>query len=120
MTAGVPRPCIRCGAPSLDTRCADCYAEVYQPRDRSGWNEASATERGYDYQWKRLSARARRLQKFCTDCGSNEHLQADHTPEAWARKAAGKPIRLCDIAVVCRRCNNKRGPARGPRATRVS
>jgi hypothetical protein len=34
MTAGVPRPCIRCGAPSLDTRCADCYAEVYQPRDR--------------------------------------------------------------------------------------
>lgn len=116
MTAGVPRPCLRCGVPSLTTRCAECY----QPRDRSNWNEASAAERGYGYEWKRLSARSRRLQKFCIDCGSTEDLQADHSPEAWRRKAAGKPIRLQDIAVVCRTCNNKRGPARGPRATRVS
>jgi 5-methylcytosine-specific restriction protein A len=53
------------------------------------------------------------LQNFCTDCGSVEDLQADHTPEAWARKAAGKPIRLRDVDVVCGECNRRRGAARG-------
>lgn len=53
------------------------------------------------------------MQPFCLDCGATDDLQADHTPEAWARKAAGKAIRLQDIAVVCGRCNRDRGQARG-------
>lgn len=39
-------------------------------------------------------------------------MQADHAPEAWARKAAGKPVRLADVDVVCGRCNRRRGAAR--------
>jgi hypothetical protein len=63
--------------------------------------------------WRQLSKRARRAQSFCADCGSLEDLQADHSPEAWARKAAGLPIRLQDIDVVCSECNRRRGAARG-------
>ena len=38
-------------------------------------------------------------------------LQADHLPSAWERKAAGKPLRLADVDVVCGACNRKRGSA---------
>jgi len=87
--------------------CDDCKP----PRDYS--DRTSATARGYDAQWTRLSKRARRLQPFCTDCGSEHDLTADHTVEAWKRKEQGKTIRLQDIDVVCRVCNSERGQARG-------
>lgn len=87
-----PRPCLDCGAPSASTRCPE--------------------HRGYDSAWERLSKKARKLQPFCSDCGATENLQADHSPEAWARRAAGKPIRLKDVDVVCGPCNTARGQAR--------
>jgi hypothetical protein len=86
------RPCLDCGVPSASTRCT--------------------AHRGYDSTWERLSKKARKLQPFCTDCGSTENLQADHSLEAWERRAAGKPIRLRDIDVVCGPCNVDRGQAR--------
>lgn len=101
-------PCLDCGQPANGSRCPE--------HDIKG----TATQRGYDAAWARLSRRARRLQPFCTDCGSTEDLQGDHTPDAWARKAAGKPIRLCDIVVRCGPCNRAAGAARGPSATRGS
>lgn len=88
----VKKPCLDCGTPTASTRCTAC--------------------RGYDSAWERLSQRARKLQPFCTDCGATENLQADHSPEAWARRAAGKAIRLKDIDVVCGPCNVARGQAR--------
>ncbi len=104
-------PCISCGTPSTSTRCPDCQPAREQQR-------GTARERGYDAAWTRLSARARRLQPFCTDCGSVEQLSADHTPEAWQRRAEGKVIRLEDVAVLCSPCNNRRGAARGPLSSR--
>ncbi len=86
------RPCLDCGQPSPDARCSPC--------------------RGYDSRWDELSRRARKLQPFCSDCGATENLQADHSPEAWTRRAAGKAIRLKDIDVVCGPCNTERGQAR--------
>lgn len=106
----VMRPCLVCGEPADGPRCSEHAAEV----------KGTATARGYDAAWDRLSRRARRLQPFCTDCGSTEDLQCDHTPEAWARKAAGKPIRLQDVSVLCGPCNRDAGAARGPSATRGS
>lgn len=100
--------CIECGEPSDGPRCPEHTVDTKPP----------AAERGYDHAWNKLSARARRLQPFCTDCGATEDLQGDHTPEAWARKAAGKPIRLQDIVVRCGPCNRAAGAARGPSATR--
>lgn len=96
-------PCLDCGEPSDRNRC---------PQHRPSDDKPSASARGYDYTWTQLSARARRLQPFCTDCHTTDDLTTDHSPEAWKRKAAGKTIRLRDVAVVCRSCNAKRGRAR--------
>lgn len=99
------RPCINCGQPTTATRCDDCH----KPNAPKIIN---ARQAGYDAQWDKLSRRARQLQPFCEDCGTTDDLTTDHTPEAWQRKAAGKTIRLRDVAVVCRSCNAKRGQAR--------
>lgn len=106
------RPCMSCGDPTTGTRCN----EHTVPRKRKPL--PSAHSRGYDSAWNRLSKRARALQPWCSDCGSTENLQADHTPEAWARKAIGRSIRLQDIDVVCEACNHARGDARGERPQR--
>jgi hypothetical protein len=98
------KPCVACGEPSAKSRCPD-----HRPKDHQPPREA----RGYNRAWQQLSRRARRLQPFCTDCGSTDDLQGDHSPEAWERKAAGKTIRLTDIDVVCGPCNRRRGAARG-------
>lgn len=100
--------CLECGEPSDGPRCPEHTVDT----------KASAAQRGYDHQWNQLSKRARRLQPFCETCGDVEDLQCDHTPEAWARKAAGKPIRLRDVRVLCGPCNRAAGAARGPSATR--
>lgn len=102
------RPCLTCGEPCAGPRCPDHTVDPKLP----------AADRGYDAAWQRLSKRARRLQPFCLDCGATEDLQADHLPQAWERKAAGKPLRLADVEVVCSPCNRARGAARGPSATR--
>lgn len=105
--------CPDCGQPfdrddNTTATCLDCRPTDNRPK-------ASADRRGYDWTWRKLSERARALQPFCSDCGSPEDLTTDHTPEAWARRAAGKVIRLRDIDVVCRPCNASRGAARGER-----
>lgn len=104
------RPCVVCGEPSPGSRCPD---HVARPKEQQPSRKA-----GYDAAWDRLSVRARALQPWCSDCGATTDLAADHSPEAWARKAAGKVIRLADVDVVCRDCNLRRGPARGPGAAR--
>lgn len=96
-------PCLDCGEPADGSRCPEHTTQA----------KGTATQRGYDAAWDRLSKRARKLQPFCTDCGTTEGLQADHSPEAWAAKAAGKPIKLSMIDVVCGPCNVARGAARG-------
>lgn len=103
------RPCIECGEPTNGSRC-DAHARNWRPK-------GSYRKLGYDAAWDRLSRRARRLQPWCSDCGATEDLQGDHSPEAWVRKAAGKPIRLQDIDVVCGPCNRRRGPARPQQTT---
>ncbi len=102
------RPCLSCGEPCAGPRCDEHTTDPKPP----------AAQRGYDSAWNRLSKRARRLQPFCSDCGSTEDLQSDHTPQAWARRAAGKAIRLSDIQVLCGPCNRAAGAARGRPLTR--
>lgn len=64
------RPCLICGQPAARPRCPEHTVDT----------KPTAHARGYDAAWQRLSKRARRLQPFCTDCGSTEDLQCDHTP----------------------------------------
>lgn len=100
----MPKPCLVCGEPSTESRCPDHRLDAHHQ---------SADERGYNSRWRRLSEKARKLQRFCSDCGTTTDLTADHSPEAWRRHNAGKPIRLRDIDVVCRPCNARRGKTRG-------
>jgi 5-methylcytosine-specific restriction enzyme A len=96
------KACSVCGEPSEKSRCRQHRPK--DPRDRQA--------RGYDWAWDELSRRARRLQPFCSDCGTTDNLEADHLPSAWERKAQGKPLRLADVDVVCGPCNRRRGSAR--------
>jgi 5-methylcytosine-specific restriction endonuclease McrA len=106
------RPCIDCGAVTeRGPRCPACQHEREAAVDA---RRGSPSRRGYDARWSRLSTRARRLQPFCSDCGSTDDLTTDHAPEAWRRRARGLAIRLVDVDVVCRRCNSARGAARSP------
>lgn len=104
----VLRPCIDCGTPTLTPRC---------PAHTKPDTRPSAHTRGYDAAWQKLSTKARAMQPWCSDCHTTEDLTVDHSAHAWARKAAGKRIRLTDVEVVCRPCNSRRGAARGPAAT---
>lgn len=110
MSANLKRPCVRCGVPTHVSPCPVCAA-VGQ-RERASRRTQTKAQRGYGRTWELLSLRARKIQRYCSDCGVTDDLTADHSPEAWRRHAAGKVIRLVDIDVVCRRCNIARGPAR--------
>jgi len=98
--------CLHCGELSEQPYCQD-------HRPASTPKTLSAAQRGYDYRWQKLSKRARRIQKFCSDCGTTENLQLDHTPETWQRWYDRKVIRLEHTGgVVCGDCNIARGQAR--------
>lgn len=98
-------PCRDCGELSDQARCIE-------HRPARPHSLGTARERGYNKAWDKLSARARRMQPFCSDCGRTDDLQADHSPEAWERRERGLPIRLQDIDVVCGDCNRRRGQAK--------
>ena len=100
-------PCLGCGEPTEGTRCGPCAYKREQDAERP-----TREQRGYDRRWRRLSERARRLQRFCSDCGATDDLTTDHSPEAWRRRSRGLAIRLQDVDVVCVACNNRRGRAR--------
>lgn len=101
------RPCLQCGEPSAATRCPDCAtAEDVRTDNRRG----TPTARGYDSRWARLSARARRLQPWCSTCGSGEDLTADHL-HALAAGGRRRGLTLADVQVLCRGCNARRGAA---------
>ena len=96
------KPCLTCGEPTQDTRCEEHTVRRVK----------ASRSAGYDHAWDKLSARARRIQPWCSDCHTIDDLTTDHSERAWRRRAEGKVIRLRDVDVVCRSCNAKRGRAR--------
>ena len=84
--------CVVCGEPG-EYRCP------LHRRQQPG--KLSATERGYTSAWFRLSRRARKLQPWCSACGSKEDLTGDHL--RWPAKT------LADCDVLCRTCNSRKG-----------
>lgn len=88
--------CVECGEPAEESRC--------ELHPRPATPKPSATRRGYGSAWQRLSKHARRLQPWCSDCGTNNDLTADHL--VWPA------TQLEHVDVVCRSCNSKRGATR--------
>lgn len=110
-TCGLVYERTRQSAYCLECRPAPAPAQADRRRERER-RRGSATARGYGAAWQRLSARARRLQPWCSDCGRTDDLTGDHSPRAWERYESGRAVRLEDIDVVCRECNTLRGEAR--------
>lgn len=105
------KPCITCGEPGENARCTDCQTAHDAQYVRRSVKVAPAKQ-GYDRRWRKLSERARRIQPWCSDCGTPDRLTADHLPEAWEAYYAGKPITLAMIDVCCAACNKDRGSSR--------
>lgn len=118
-TDRLPTACAECGG--VYERDSGNYAtcptcKPHRPEPATPKRKRSSSSRGYGWQWRKLSERARRLSPQCEDCGSVHDLTTDHSVSAWQRIDSGLPVRLEDVAVVCRRCNSERGAARGERA----
>lgn len=92
--------CAVCGEP-----CQGAYCDQHR-HDRSK-HRGTPQQLGYTERWKRLSRRARRLQPWCSICGSTGDLTCDHLH--WPAKD------LNDVQVLCRSCNAKKGEAPGRR-----
>lgn len=91
------KPCLRCGEPSDTSRCPDCRPKDERPRDRVTRANRSA--------WKNLSKRLRKLQPWCTACGSPGDLTVDHIDPL---DAGGDPYDLDNLQVLCRSCNTRK------------
>lgn len=103
----IPKPCLKCGEPTDSTYCTE-----HKPAPREG-RRTDTTKTA----WKKLSLRARRLQPFCTFCGSTDDLQLDHQPAAWHAIANGRTVTLAMVQVTCRHCNVQLGSSQ-PGSTR--
>lgn len=109
------RSCIECGElVDVDhgARCSTCrpavdrsYIRKPKPRGRRQYSRSSG--------WRALSERARRLQPWCSDCGSPVDLTLEHTAETHERQEAGLPVGLDQTGgVLCRSCNASKGDPR--------
>lgn len=94
----VLKACADCGELSTSTRC-DEHADHRRDHRRDLTT----------HEWRKLARRAKQQQTFCLLCGATRDLTADHSPRAWARLAASLPLRLADVAVLCRTCNTQAG-----------
>lgn len=114
----LPSVCPECGGvyERGDSYAACPSCKPHRSQRPTPRRKSSSSSRGYGWQWRKLSERARRLSPQCEDCGAVDDLTTDHSVTAWQRIDAGLPVRLEDVAVVCRRCNTERGAARGDRA----
>ena len=104
------KPCLGCGELTDASRCPSCHTASETARNRGRGYRAKDAE--YDSTRRRLSARARRMQGYCSVCGTTQDLTTDHKPSAWQRKAQGKPIRLEDVDVLCRVHNSRAGSSK--------
>ncbi len=95
------RPCRQCG----ELITAGSYCTEHTPK-HSGSPNVSHPAYGNPTRWKRLSKRLRRIQPWCSTCGSTEQLTIDHlTPVA----RGGAPYDLDNLDVLCRPCNSRKG-----------
>lgn len=101
MIPGVPRPCTRCGTPSLNgSQCADCAAMAERIRSRSRGS------RHYTTEYRRRAAEVRAGATTCHLCGEgwreNDPWTADHL-------IPGDDTPGTPLAPAHRSCNARRG-----------
>jgi len=93
-------PCLYCGVVSRGGVCRQCRAAI-ESKDP----KRKQRNKAYDYEWQKLSRLARTLQPWCSRCGTNKDLTADHILSL----ANGGNNILENIMVLCRKCNSSKG-----------
>lgn len=93
-------PCLYCGVISRGSMCRDC-SNAIAARDP----KRKERNKQYDHEWNKLSRLARQIQPWCSRCGSNMDLTADHILSL----ANGGSNILENIMVLCRKCNSSKG-----------
>ena len=93
------RPCIGCGVLiAKGGRCRPCTPKRARPQGHPHTNTG---------RWKKLSAKVRKAQPWCLDCGATIDLCADHIISVDERPdLAFEPLNL---TTRCRTCNGRRG-----------
>lgn len=94
------RPCARCGdIIPTGTYCSDCRPKP-TPRPRGHIH-------GNPTKWKALSAKARRLQPWCSKCDATTDLTTDHV----IPYSVAPALAYCreNTRILCRSCNSTRG-----------
>ena len=88
--------CLECGELSDGPRC-DEHKLTQKPRKRTKF-------RSNPTRWKKLSARLRRMQPWCSSCGASDDLTVDHIIPYSERPDLAYDITNLDV--LCRRCNS--------------
>jgi 5-methylcytosine-specific restriction protein A len=96
------RPCLRCKAISRFAYCDKCKVLVGRMREA---RRGTATQRGYDSEWRKLSLGVRQLHPFCARCGAVKDLTVDHIKSL---KDGGARLDPSNLQVLCRSCNSSK------------
>lgn len=97
----LPRPCAGCGKVVRASRCAECKRTL-------GRGRPTRTQRGYDYQWNKLSKYLRELQPYCSIKGcTNKDLTVDHIVPLGV--APHLRLEISNLRVLCRSHNSQKG-----------
>lgn len=94
----LPRPCAGCGVIVRASRCSACNAIREKMRP-------TRSQRGYNYEWAKLSKEMRALQPWCSKCLRTEDLTLDHIKPL----SAGGRSTYSNVQVLCRKCNSQKG-----------
>lgn len=97
----IPKPCVRCGELTEQSRCQDCRNDTNKERATNGKRTAAGAR------WKRLSIRLRKLQPWCDHCGTSDDLTVDHIIPVSERPDLEFKVENCRI--LCRPENAARG-----------
>lgn len=97
------QPCLVCGALSQASRCSAHKLPKTNPM------RPSSTQRGYGYQWQKLSTMLRARQPWCELCGSRDrNLTVDHV----IPQSLGGTNELGNLRVICTDCHLRYGATR--------
>lgn len=123
---GVAQFCLNpeCGEIILSgSRCEDCqraYNRAHDTNDKPSKRNRADRFGPRNTAWKRLAAKAKRLQPFCSDCHDSkaqieargDRLETDHLFTAYLKEQQHRSLTLSDVDVVCGKCNRARGAAK--------
>lgn len=92
------KPCTNCGV--LIKGAAQCAKCKTTPRG----TRLSASQRGYNSEWRKVSRLMRQAQPWCSFCGLTFDLTVDHILPL----SMGGTNETSNLRVLCRSCNSAR------------